>query len=202
MAYRNIAPSGHGLWVGWFAVVLCLITNTWTHQARAQDQVAHPELRFDSPWLDGLVTGVGFVGWVATSSAESTFAPASCRWCNPPGIDVFVRNALRWSDTSAANASSNVTFVQLGIGVIDFNALAASQAQPDGGFQSWRDFFMNAAVVAEATVLAADFNQAAKFMVARERPFVHALAPADKGTTSVPVDNCVFRCCGYRKTSP
>ena len=80
-------------------------------------------------------------------------------------------------------------FFQLAIGLIGFNALAASQAQPDGGFQAWRDFFMDSAVIAEATVLAADFNQAAKFLVARERPFVHALNPADKGTTSAPADN-------------
>ena len=119
MAYRNITPSSHGFWA---TVVLSLVMNTWTHPAPAQASTAHPELRFDSPWIDGLVTGVGFVGWYETSSAESTFARASCRWCNPPGIDASVRSALRWSDTNAANAFSNVTFVQLGIGVVGFNA--------------------------------------------------------------------------------
>src|ERR1039457_1082464 len=185
MSHRNTTPSGHTKpnLIGWFAVVLCLVTNTWTHpaqaQAEAQTPAMHPELRFDSPWIDGLVTGVGFVTWYETSSSESAFSRAACRWCNPPGIDSSIRSALRWSNTNAANAISNVTFVQLGIGVIGFNALAASQAQPDGGILAWRDFFVDAAVIAEATILAADLNQATKFLVAREQPFVTALAPAD-----------------------
>jgi membrane-associated phospholipid phosphatase len=96
---------------------------------------------------------------------------------------------------------SNVVFVQLGVGVIGFNALAASQAQPDGGFLAWRDFLTDSAVVAEATVLAADFNQAAKFLVARERPFVHALNSADKATTLAPADNNTPFYSGHASTS-
>ena len=201
MAYRMIIPNGHGFWASWFAVALCLVTNTLTYPAQAQALAAHPELRFDNPWLDGVVTGIGLVGWETTLAKESTLARASCRWCNPPGIDRSVRSALRWSDPDAANALSNVVFVQLGIGVIGFNALAASQAQPDGGFQAWRDFFMDSAVIAEATILAADFNQAAKFLVARERPFVHALNPADKSTTSAPADNNTSFYSGHASTS-
>ncbi len=203
MANRNITPcflTKPSLLV-WLAGLLCLAANTWTRSAHAQTTVTHPELRFDSPWIDGLVTGVGFVAWYGTSSSESTFSRSSCRWCNPPGIDTSIRSALRWSDTSAASAISNVTFVQLGIGVIGFNALAAAQAQPDGGFQAWRDFYMDSAAVAEATILAADFNQGVKFLVARERPFVHALAPADKGATSSPADNNTSFYSGHASTS-
>jgi len=79
MAYRIIIPNGHGFWASWLAIALSLVTNTWTHPARAQAPTAHPELRFDNPWLDGVVTGVGFAGWVTTSVAESTYARASCR---------------------------------------------------------------------------------------------------------------------------
>jgi membrane-associated phospholipid phosphatase len=85
--------------------------------------------------------------------------------------------------------------------VIGFNALAAAQAQPDGGILAWRDFFVDAAAIAEATILAADLNQATKFLVARERPFVHALSPADKSATSSPADNNTSFYSGHASTS-
>jgi membrane-associated phospholipid phosphatase len=186
------AMMGHRRFTqGWLAVALGLATFSWKQAALGQSAASHPPLRFEEPWLDGLVTGVGFIGWVATSSAESTFAPASCRWCNPPAFDSSVRNALRWSNTTAANALSNVTFAEVGFGVLSFNLMAATQAQPDGGYQTWSDFFTDAAVIAEATVLAADFNQATRLLTGRERPFVHALPATEKGGTASPADNNV-----------
>ena len=33
---------------------------------------------------------------------------ATCRWCDPPGFDSSVRDALRWHDTDTANIVSYV----------------------------------------------------------------------------------------------
>lgn len=136
------------------------------------------------PWVSVPLTTVGATAWIGSELAKGSIVATQCRWCNAPGIDDGARDALRWSDTSTANLLSNV-FGFGGMPVLLFGGLALTSAK-DG---AWRKIPEDFLVVAETVVLAADLNQAVKFAVQRERPFVHALAPADKASTAQPADN-------------
>lgn len=139
-----------------------------------------------NPWVSLGIIGVGTIAWSGSELAKSSVVATQCRWCQTDGFDASVRDALRWSDsdTATANAISN-GFGFVGMPLLLFGGLAAISAK-DG---AWRKIPEDLLVVVEATILAADLNQAVKFSVQRERPFVHALAPADKGSASQPSDN-------------
>ena len=70
--------------------------------------------------------------------------------------------------------------------VFGLDALAArrDQAPP-------RAAWVDALLISEATAIAMAMNQVVKFIVGRERPFVHALPEADKPNTAHPSDNNV-----------
>jgi len=95
-----------------------------------------------------------------------------------------VRGALRTSRTTAPDVTSSV------IGFVVMPAMAfgtgALAARHDGRLGEWP---IDALIIGEAAVLAADVNQLTKFMVGRERPFVHALPPEQRQSTSQPSDN-------------
>lgn len=55
-----------------------------------------------------------------------------------------------------------------------------------GDFREWGE---DATVIVESIVVAANTNQLVKFLVGRERPFVHDLDADGKGRTSTPGDN-------------
>lgn len=143
------------------------------------------------PWVSITLTGVGGAAWIGSELAKGSIVASQCRWCDRDasgdtltGFDEGARDALRWSDTGTANLLSNV-FGFGGMPVLLFGGVALVSAK-DG---AWRKIPEDLLVVAETVVLAADLNQAVKFAVQRERPFVHALAPADKATTVQPADN-------------
>jgi membrane-associated phospholipid phosphatase len=130
-------------------------------------------------------TVVGTVAWFTSEALKSRLAPATCRWCNPPGVDVAVRGALRWSNTQGADTLSYAT----GFALAPLAALgvdAAAVYASGGTSREWRD---DALVMAEAAVASMDVNQIVKFAVGRERPFVHALPAAAKARTAQPSDN-------------
>ncbi len=149
------------------------------------------ELRHDVA-VDAVVTGTIGAAWIASELLKSTIAPRSCRACdrgadgldalNP--IDRSVRAALRWERTGAADAASYVTGFALSpivaYGGVGFAAAHDGHAAHAG---------VDALLVTEAVVVAAGVNQLVKLVVARERPFVHALSPAQKRATSQPSDN-------------
>jgi membrane-associated phospholipid phosphatase len=145
-----------------------------------------PELHY-SLKVDATITGAAIAAWVGSEALKSHLAPSTCRWCDPPGFDSSVRDALRWHDTEAANVVSYV--VPLGVEplvVFGLDALAArKEGAPEGA--AWVD----ALLISEATAIAMAMNQAVKFAVGRERPFVHALPEADKPHTAHPSDNNV-----------
>ena len=148
------------------------------------------ELRYDAR-VDLPIVAVGAVGWIGSELLKGKIAPASCRWCDRDAdgtdrlnaLDSSVRG-LRWSSPKTADTLSNVTlFFALPVGLLGFDAVAANH---DGRVDG---FAVDALVIVEATVLAADVNQVVKFFVSRERPFVHALPPDQKGSTDHPNDN-------------
>jgi membrane-associated phospholipid phosphatase len=148
--------------------------------------VRPPELQY-SLVTDATITGAAVAFWIGTEVFKSHIAPSTCRWCDPPGFDSSVRDALRWNDTGAANTISYI--VPLGIeplAIFGLDALAAhrDRAPPNA---AWVD----ALLISEATAIAMAMNQVVKFAVGRERPFVHALPEADKAHTAHPSDNNV-----------
>ena len=144
-----------------------------------------PPLPYSLP-VDATITGASIAAWIGTEAFKGHLAPSTCHWCDPPGFDSSVRDALRWQDTDRANVISYVLPLAVEpLVVIGLNAYSArDQAPPRAG---WVD----ALLISEATAIAMAMNQAVKFIVGRERPFVHALPEADKPNTSSPSDNNV-----------
>jgi len=142
-----------------------------------------PELRY-SLTTDATITGVALAYWIGTEALKSHLAPSTCRWCDPPGFDSSIRDALRWDNTGRADTISYVVplavepLVVIGLDVLS----ARHQAEPGA---AWVDVLL----ISEATAIAMAMNQTVKFIVGRERPFVHALPEADKANTAHPSDN-------------
>jgi membrane-associated phospholipid phosphatase len=151
--------------------------------AQAEERPPPRELRHDLV-LDLTVTGFAAGYWVTTELLKGALAPQRCRWCAPPGVDAAVRDALRWDATGAADALSWVTALGLApVALSTLDVLAAHRAGDTGA--AWPDLL----VIAEAAALAMAVNQTLKFLVGRERPFVHALPDAEKAATAQPSDN-------------
>lgn len=149
------------------------------------------DLRLDVP-TSAIIAGSTGAAWVASEVFfKHALAPDVCRWCdvdaagndalNP--IDAWARG-IRWENELLADSLSNLDgFVALPIALGVAHAYAASSAGatnklPEDGL-----------IVVEAVAACAVLNQATKFLVGRERPFVHALPEADKPNTLKPDDN-------------
>jgi membrane-associated phospholipid phosphatase len=147
---------------------------------------AIPALRY-SLTTDLAVTGGSVAFWIGTEALKSHLAPSTCRWCDPPGFDSSVRDALRWHDIETANVISYI--VPLGVEplvLFGMDALAASRDQAAPG-TAWVDILL----ISEATSVAMAMNQVVKFAVGRERPFIHALPEDGKAHVAHPSDNNV-----------
>jgi membrane-associated phospholipid phosphatase len=150
----------------------------------AATEPARPRMQVNFP-VDLTITGVGGAIWLTTEFLKGKIAPASCRWCDPPAGDLAVKNALRWDNTQNPNIASYVTgfaLAPLAAFALDGAAVYAS----NGSFREWGE---DATVIMQSIVVGANINQLVKFIVARERPFVNDLDPADKARTSSPGDN-------------
>jgi membrane-associated phospholipid phosphatase len=134
--------------------------------------------------LDPGVVVLGTAGIVLSEVFKPALAPAGCRWCDANDVDLAAKRALQWNDTATADTASNWTaFVLAPAASLGFDVLAASH---DGAL---RRVPVDALVIAEAGVVAADLTEVTKFLVARERPFVHDLPPSERQHTSQPSDN-------------
>lgn len=159
--------------------VALLLGVTVPTTARAQAR----ELRY-SPAADSAITAVAGGTWIASELLRPKIAPRTCRWCASNGVDSTVRSALRWEAPDAADKASNVTaFIATPLAALGADTLAAAH---QGALARAP---LDALFVTEATMLALDVCSAIKLMAARERPFVHALAPEQKSTTPDPSDN-------------
>lgn len=137
-----------------------------------------------SPVLDPGVVVLGTAGLVLSEAFKPALAPSSCRWCEANEVDSAAKRAFQWNDTAAADTASNWTaFALVPAASLAFDMLAANR---EGAL---RRVPVDALIIAEAGVVAADLTEMTKFLVARERPFVHDLAPDEKRQTSQPADN-------------
>lgn len=140
-------------------------------------------LRYDLV-TDGAITAAGAALWVSSETfLKDDLAPDSCRWCdrdaagtdtlNP--IDRFgARLRLLDEELHTADTLSNIgAFAVLPLAAAATHAFVASRV---GGLDAVP---VDGLLVAEAVVTAVVFNQAVKFVVGRERPFVHRLGPAN-----------------------
>ena len=167
--------------------VSAAVLGTAAH-ARAEE----PRALEVNPWVSGSVTALGAAGWIGSELGKASLVPTQCRWCDRtpdgrdtvPGVDESVRRGLRWNDPKTpATLSDIVGFA--GLPVLVFGGLALGA----GHESAWRNIPEDFLVTTEAVMLAADLNQLVKFSFARERPFVHALADAQKASTVAPADN-------------
>jgi membrane-associated phospholipid phosphatase len=152
------------------------------------------ELRYDAR-IDAAVTTVGGLWWITSEVMKADLVPEKCRWCYraEDGADLLnptdrgIRRRLLWKSTdTAASFSSALGFVVEPAAMFGLTALSAANDRAIDRFP------VDALLITEATVLAADLNQVAKFLFARERPFVHYLprAPdAVRALTDSPSDD-------------
>ncbi|MFP2910803.1 phosphatase PAP2 family protein [Pyxidicoccus sp. 3LFB2] len=166
--------------------------------ASAQSGTDEPrlhELRFD--WArDGAITGAAGALWISSESfLKAELAPARCRWCDraPDGTDTLNR-LDRWGrglagQTEQSRNRAHVWSNILGFGVVPASVLGLQYAVGHGSGASSRFFAQDATIIIQSAVLASVANQTVKFIVGRERPFVHQLPEDQKGLTEHPTDN-------------
>lgn len=151
----------------------------------------HP-LKVDVP-VDAAVVAFGAATWIVSETlAKDALAPDTCRWCdrNAAGVDTLnavdrAGRALRWGEgEKTADTLSNIgAFGLLPLSAIGLDAMLTHQSG------DVRRSIEDLLIVSETATLAAVLNQAIKFAVGRERPFVHALPPEQRPFTEHPSDN-------------
>ncbi|MDC0740028.1 phosphatase PAP2 family protein [Polyangium mundeleinium] len=158
-----------------FAFVTCLAA---PGVASAQEPPpARPMMRVNLP-IDLTVIGVGGAAWITTEVLKSKIAPATCRWCSPPGFDDSIARALRWSNTKTAARISDVGLY--GLAPLAAFGFDAAVVYASGG--TLAEWGTDVIVLLQSMVVAADLTQIVKFSVARERPLLEygSVSPEDR----------------------
>ncbi|MFT3926190.1 MAG: phosphatase PAP2 family protein [Myxococcales bacterium] len=194
MADGKIRPGMLRLWTGSLVMlaVLSLLAAAAPSSARAQALAEAPaqsgtsavhelpyNLKLDLPLTLGALSI-----WVGTELGKSALAPEDCRWCRTNGFDEGIREGLKWENTTAARRASN--WVTVGVLPLGLAAIMSVAAVRDHAADRLPEDLL---FISEAVALAGLANQGIKFIAGRERPFVHALPEADKGSTDHPSDN-------------
>ena len=133
---------------------MLVLLPSWPVPSRAD------ELSVDVP-VTAAVAGGAVVANGLLLLGASALTPASCRWCEPPGLDENVRLHLRWSDTRLAGTLSNVLVV----------AVPASLLVADF-FMAGREFSRageDVLVVLEAVAVTGVATNVLKYATARRR---------------------------------
>ncbi len=176
----------------------CLLLLAPLSPAAAQDTSDSPRaLRFS--WTrDGILTGTAGVLWISSETVfKDDLAPARCRWCDraPDGTDRLNR-LDRWGrgiagNTEASRRRANTWSNVIGFVGLPLGMLGTQYAVGHSSGASGELFAQDATIMVQSAVLASVANQAVKFAVGRERPFVHVLPESEKGLTAHPNDNNV-----------
>jgi len=144
------------------------LTATLALAAAGRPAAADPETR-SHVVHHAEIDGVGAVLYaIAELGLKSHLAPSSCHWCEPPGFDASVRDSLVWSNPKTANVTSSV----IGFGVVPAAGLGLvmGSAWHGGNKLAAAD---DGVTIAEAAIFTGLLNEATKFAVGRQRPFVH-----------------------------
>lgn len=141
------------------AVVNSVEGPAWYEGARGRTRVLHLSIAASF--------GAAFI--VSETALKPVLAPDACRWCDPPGIDREVRDALVWDDFDAARSYSNLTgyiaVPVLGVGLTGLASLTADAPK-------WARLADDLIPVLETVTISQVLTQAAKFSVGRARPLV------------------------------
>lgn len=159
-------------------VLAALAPVVTTTPARADELELHPRR------TAVLVLGGGIPFILGETVLKDAVSPDACRWCGTNALDRGVRDGLRWDDPAAAASASNLT------GYVASPVLTVGGVMLAGTLAGERDHALtDGLIVVEAAILASDLTNVVKGLAGRERPFVHALAPADKSRTASPQEN-------------
>ncbi|RYE83970.1 MAG: phosphatase PAP2 family protein, partial [Myxococcales bacterium] len=121
-----------------------------------------------------IAIGAGLV-FFGSEAFKSHIAPLRCRVCASNALDDGVRSALAWKDPTYARLASDVSLFLVAPALAVTSQIVASGAERRSAEAGANVFF-----VVEAVLISSLVNQATKFLVARERPFVHALREEEK----------------------
>ena len=162
------------------AIAVVIVVALSARTASAEDTIAEPDYQLHLP----LTLGFGLIYFLGEAPLKAPLSKDTCRWCGPIVFDDAVRDGLLWEDTHRAHTISNVT------GFIGAPAFALGGILLAGKLDDRGDTWLaNGLIVAESAAIAGVINFAVKAAAARERPFVHQLAPEDKPDTEHPQDN-------------
>lgn len=134
----------------------------------ALENASLPRLTVDLP-LHASITGGALLAELGLVLLEEQLVPSACRWCEPPQLDRWGRQQLKWSDTEAAANASNVTMLAVPAGA----ALALGLGALDGP-RGRREALEDLVVLTEAVSVTMLTTQVAKYAAARERPYAWA----------------------------
>lgn len=161
-----------GLLLGFF------LTPTLAH---AEAEVS--ELKYHGA-RDLTLTASALSLWIGSELLKPQLAPSECRFCKDNAFDRGARGSMLWENTSAARSASNwVTVGALPLSLLAALSLSAARAGALEGLP------VDLMVISQAVALSGLATQLVKFLVARERPFVHALPEEEKRNTAHPADN-------------
>jgi membrane-associated phospholipid phosphatase len=129
---------------------------------------------------------------VITERYKNNLAPARCHWCDTNGkgedvlnpIDNGMRNLIKWRDPSPARHMAD-TLAFVAAPTVSIGTLMAAAKHDQAEIKFPTDMLLTL----EAVMLAGLVNQGLKFVVARERPFIHVMTEDEKKRQSHPSDN-------------
>lgn len=162
---------------------------------RASDAPTVHALDFN--WTrDGIITGAAGLLWIGSEAIlKKQLAPKTCRWCDRAADGADTLNAVdRWGRGLAAatpegRKRSSTWSDIMGMGVLPVGVLGTQYLLASGSGAPPRDYAQDATIIIQSAAVAAVANQAVKFAVGRERPFVHVLPEDQKALTDHPSDN-------------
>lgn len=111
-------------------------------------------------------TGAGYL--IIQLGFSRQLAPQACRWCEPPGLDSSIRDALKWQDTRRADVLSSIS----GYGLAPA-ALLGLTAFGSGLDADWRRRFDDVIPVIESGIVVGLLQHVSKFSAGRQRPDAH-----------------------------
>jgi membrane-associated phospholipid phosphatase len=141
------------------------------------------ELRHDW-WVDGSVTGVAGLAYLLSEGPfKDRLAPATCRWCDRladgtdalNGFDAWGRG-VRWSTEGIPTARRLSDVTGIVAAPLLMLGLDAWVAHRNGALAEVPVDYL---IIIESAAVAAVFTQVVKFLVARQRPYAHALSPGE-----------------------
>jgi membrane-associated phospholipid phosphatase len=159
--------------------------------ATASDDVAADTRDHDLRWnpaVDWTILGTGVAALAVSELKKGDLAPTTCRWCEPDGFDLAAREALVWkAPATAGTASSAIAFGFAPVSALLTLSLAAAHEHVSAS-----DVVKDAVLAGEATAIAVELDQLAKFAAGRQRPFAYALGPGERDHPADPDDDLSF----------